>query len=69
MVLLIDSNAAYLVMSNAKSRLVGYFQLNHHPKRMPHLDVNDAILVLYQSLKHVVTLAAESKIAGLFLRT
>ena len=32
MVLLVDSDAAYLVMSNAKSRVAGYFQLNNDLK-------------------------------------
>ena len=34
LVLAIDSDAAYLVTPNAKSRIAGYFQLNHHPERI-----------------------------------
>ena len=66
MVLMVDSDAAYLVMPNAKSRIAGYFQLNHHPKRIPHPDVNGAILVECKALKHVVSSAAEAETAGVF---
>ena len=30
-VLSVDSNAVYLVLPNAKSRIAGYFQLNDYP--------------------------------------
>ena len=42
-VLLIDSNATYLVMPNPKSRTAGHFQLNNYPKRMPYPEVNGVI--------------------------
>jgi len=45
MVLAIDSDAAYLVMPNAKSRIAGYFQLNDHLSRVQHPNINEAILI------------------------
>jgi len=66
MTLLIDSDAAYLVMPNAKSRIAGYFQLNDHPDRVPHPTINGAILVECKTLKHVVSSAAEAETAGIF---
>ena len=66
MVLHIDSDAAYLVMPNAKSCIAGYFQLNNHPQRIAHPEVNGAILVICKALKHVVSSAAESETAGVF---
>jgi len=66
MVLHIDSDAAYLVMPNAKSRIAGYFQLNNHPQRIAHPEVNGAILVICKALKYVVSSVAESEIAGVF---
>ena len=66
MVLMVDSDVAYLVIPNAKSRIAGYFQLNHHPKCILYPDVNGAILIECKALKHVVSSAAEAEIAGVF---
>ena len=66
MILRVDSDTAYLVMPNAKSRIAGYFQLNHHPHRVPHPSINGAILVECKALKHVVSSAAEAETAGIF---
>ena len=66
MILLVDSDAAYLVMPKAKSRVVGYFQLNNNPKRVSHSKINGTILVEYRALKHIVLSAAEVKTAGVF---
>ena len=67
MVLWIDSDAAYLVMPNARSRIAGYFQLNDDPKRVPHSTINGVILVECKTLKHVVSSAAEAETAGVFI--
>ena len=66
MVLSIDSDAAYLVMPQAKSRIAGYFQLNDHPSRIKHPDINGAILIECKALRHVVSSAAEAETAGIF---
>ena len=66
MVLTIDSDAAYLVLPNARSRIAGYFQLNDNPQRVSHPDVNGAILIECKALRHVVSSAAEAETAGVF---
>ena len=66
MVLRIDSDAAYLVMPEARSRIAGYFQLNDDPERVPQPTINGAIIVECKTLKHVVSSAAEAETAGVF---
>ena len=61
-VLLVDSNAAYLVMLKVKSRTTGYFQLLDYLKRVPY----SAILVECKALKYVVISVVESKTEGVF---
>ena len=66
MVLMIDSDAAYLVMSNAKSRIAGYFYLSDHPFKTPHPKLNGATLVECRALKHIVSSSAKAETAGVF---
>ena len=66
MILLVNSDAAYLVISKAKSRIVGYFQLNDHPKRVLHLKINRTILVECKALKYIVLSATEAETVGIF---
>ena len=66
MILAVDSDAAYLVMPNAKSRIAGYFQLNDHPDRIQHPDINGAILVECKALRNVMSSVAETETAGVF---
>jgi len=69
MCLHIDSDAAYLVMPGAKSRIAGYYYLSSRSspssthKQNP---LNGAILVECKTLRHVVASAAESETGGLF---
>ena len=66
MILHIDSDASYLIVCKAKSRIVGYFYLNNKPSNT----INNApILVKCRTLKHVVTSSAECEIAGVFHNT
>ena len=69
MVLAIDSNAVYLVMPNAKSRITRYFQLNHHPKHIQHSDINGAILIGCKALQYVVSSVAEAETSRVFHNT
>ena len=69
MILLVDSNATYLVMPNAKSRIARYFQLNNDPNRITHLRINGTILVEYKTLKHIVLSAAKVETSGIFYNT
>lgn len=69
MVLHIDSDAAYLVLPNAKSRVAGYFYLSDKPPpppAIPNPKPNGAILVECCSLKNTTTSAAETETAGVF---
>jgi len=66
MVLMVDSDAAYLVMPNAKSRIAGYFQLSDHPTKTNNLKLNGAILIVCKALKNVVSSSAEYETVGLF---
>ena len=63
MVLHIDTDAAYLVMPGAKSRIAGYYYLSSDTNQPP---LNGPILVLCKTLQHVVASAAEAETAGLF---
>ena len=66
MVLHIDSDAAYLVAPNARSRIAGYFHLSDHPNITKHPTLNGAILVECKTLRHVVSSSAEAEVAGIF---
>eukprot|EP00957_Ditylum_brightwellii_P164055 12491635-Ditylum_brightwellii.AAC.1 len=64
----VDSDAAYLVMPGAKSRIAGYFYLVAGPNplsynKAPH---NVPILVECWAIKNVVCSAAEAECSGLF---
>jgi hypothetical protein len=53
-------------MLNAKSRIAGYFQLNDNPKHISHPNINDAILVVYKTLKNIVSSTTKAETAGIF---
>ena len=59
----IDSDAAYLVVPTAKSRVAGYFHLSNkssQPTLNAHVHVECALL------KHVVPSAVEAETGGIF---
>ena len=58
-----DSDAAYLVLPNAKSRYAGYFYLGSLD---PSDTINGAILVDCKSFRRVLSSAAECETGGLF---
>ena len=66
MILHIDSDAAYLVMPTAKSRIAGYYYLSSKPTSTSSPPLNGAILIECKTLKHVVASAAEAETGGLF---
>ena len=66
MVLHVDSDAAYLVAPNARSRISGYFHLSDHPNITKHPKLNGAILVECKTLRHVVSSSAEAEVAGIY---
>ena len=63
MILHIDSDAAYLVAPNAKSRIAGYFYLGDGTRETK---LNAAIHIECCLLKHVVASAAEAETGGVF---
>ena len=60
MQLMIDSDAAYLVLPNARSRIAGYFRLANKVSRKYKYKDNGAILIECHTLRHVVSSAAEA---------
>ena len=67
MILWVESDAAYLVLPKAKSRIAGYFHLSNHPKRVTHPTINGAMLIMCKALMHVVSSSAEAETAGVFM--
>mmetsp|Transcript_13683 Transcript_13683/g.16644 ORF Transcript_13683/g.16644 Transcript_13683/m.16644 type:complete len:132 (+) Transcript_13683:573-968(+) len=65
-VLHVDTDAAYLVLSNAKSRITVNFYLSSHPSQSSPPPLNGAILVQCSTLKNVVGSAAESECGGCY---
>ena len=63
----VDSDAAFLVLPNSKSRIDGYFRLLHHQNspHCCHVD-NGPILVEVLTVKSVLTSAAEAETHGVF---
>ena len=51
MVLMLDTNAAYLVMPKAQSRISGYYYLGNKPNSKPHPELNRAILIEFKHLR------------------
>ena len=66
MILHVDSDAAYLVALQARSRIAGYFYLLDHPNITKHPKLNGAILVECKTLRHVVSSSAEYEVAGIY---
>ena len=67
MILHIDSDAAYLVQDNARSRIAGYYILSPYPSPAPTIPKpapNAPILVECKTLRSVVASAAEAETGG-----
>ena len=63
MILSVDSDAAYLVLPKAKSRIAGFYYLTDRDSSY----YNSPILVVCKTLKNVVASAAEAETGGIFL--
>ena len=61
-----ESDAAYLVIKGAKSRVAGYFFLDTKNRNFVNKKVNSPILTECSAFKNVVCSAAEAKCGGLF---
>ena len=66
MILMLDTDAAYLVMPKARSRIAGYYYLGNKATSQPHPELNGAILIECKTLRHVVASAAEAETGGIF---
>ena len=66
MILNIDSDAAYLVLPRARSRLAGHFFLSSAPTPIRTVLPNGPILTECKTIQHVVSSAAEAETAALF---
>ena len=69
MILYIDTDAAYLVLPGAKSRIAGCYFLAQHPPAhgIPQPVLNGVIHVECKALKHVISSAAEAETGGIFV--
>ena len=66
MQLMIDLDAAYLVLPKVRSRIAGYFRLANTPTSIYKYKDNGAILIECHTLRDVVTSAAEAETKGVF---
>ena len=70
MILYVDSDAAYLVLPNARSRVAGHFYLGNKPPSLPTkppgISTNGPIITVCKSLRHVVLSAAEAETGAAF---
>jgi len=60
----VDSDAAYLVQSQARSRYAAYFYLGS--PQPTHYFLNGAVLVTCKTIRSVCASAAEAETAGIF---
>ena len=66
MQLVVDSDAAYLVLPKARSRFAGYFRLLDNESNIHRQLYNGAILLECKTIRHVVSSAAEAETHGVF---
>ncbi len=66
MVLHIDSDAAYLVLPKAKSRIAGHYYLSNDPTYITTIQQNGPILTKCRSLCQVVASSVEAETSALF---
>ena len=68
MILYVDSDVAYLVLPNARSRFAGHFYLSHKQlnSSCPRPSRNGPIHTECKAIFSVVASAAESETAGVF---
>ena len=66
MILHIDSDAAYLVLPEAKSRIAGFYQLTNTARPNTPSFTNGPLLVECKTLRHVVSSAAEAETSALY---
>ena len=66
MILNVDSDAAYLVTPEARSRIAGFYHLSSNKSHLKPSPLNGGVHVECKTLRHVVASAAEAEVAGVF---
>ena len=61
---MLDTGAAYLVITKAQSRIAGYYYLGNKSNAKPHPELNGSIIIECKTLKHVVVSASEAETGG-----
>ena len=67
MILQFEADSAYLVLPKARSRAAAWYILGNDPTSHPRPMTNAPLLVLCNTLKNVVSSAAEAETGGIFL--
>ena len=62
----VDPDAAFIVLTKARSRIAGYFRILDPPSKKSKHSHNGAILIECRAISNVVTYAAEAEIHGVF---
>ena len=62
----VDTDAAFLVLPKARSRIAGYYRLLRHTDSPHFKDDNGPFYILCKTLRSVVTSAAEAETHGVF---
>ena len=65
MILYIESDASYLVLPQARSRVASIFYLSNATSGRP--PINGAIQVIFKTLQNVVSSASEAETGGIFI--
>eukprot|EP00957_Ditylum_brightwellii_P064176 4869357-Ditylum_brightwellii.AAC.1 len=68
MILHIHSDAAYMVLPEARSRAGGYFYLSSKPEKdTDNIPLNSAVHNECSTIRNVMGLAAEAEVGGLYI--
>ena len=67
MILIIETDAAYLVLPNARSRAAAWFIFGNDPKKVTNPMTNSPVHVMCNTIKNVVSSAAEAETGGVYL--
>ena len=67
MILSLEADAAYLVLPQAKSRAAAWFVLGNDPTKNPLQPINSPLHVMCNTIKNVMSSAAEAEAGGIFM--
>ena len=66
MILHVDFNAVYNIISKVRSRIKVFYYLSGKPNQPQNLKINGQLLIKYKTARHVVASASQVEIRGLF---